>query len=325
MNAAVNAPAKGLSVVIGFGLEPKYVERLKTGFPEVDFRLSRSKAELMDMVGEADVFFGWPTDAIIEAGKRLRWVHILGAGADGFTKALAAERGIVVTNNRGVAAPNIAEHVLSLMFSFARSLPVLARAQREQTWTKSGSLRLFELSTQTVGIIGLGAIGQSLAGKAGALGMKVLGARRSAAPVPGVEEVFTNDRLPELAARVDHLVACVPGTADSVGLLDAKVFSAMKPGSYFYNVGRGTTVVTEDLLDALDNGPIAGAGLDVVDPEPLPPGHRFWDHPKVIMTSHTAGNTEQYWDRGIVLFERNLRSIQTGEPMINNIDLTLGY
>jgi phosphoglycerate dehydrogenase-like enzyme len=325
MNAAAGVDRKRLSVVIGFVLEPKYIEHLEINFPEVSFRLSNSKAELMEMVGDADALFGWPSDAVIAGGKKLRWMHILGAGADGFTKAPVAERGIVVTNGRGIATNNIAEHVLSLMFSFARALPALARVQREQEWTKSQQLRLFELSGQTVGIIGLGAIGQSLASKAGALGMKVLGARRSQGAVPGVDQVFQTNQLPELAAKVDHLVACVPGTPDSIGLLDARVFSAMHRGSYFYNVGRGNTVVTIDLLQALAQGTIAGAGLDVVDPEPLPKGHPLWHHPNVIMTSHTAGNTAQYWERGIVLFERNLRAFMAGVPLSNTVDLARGY
>jgi D-2-hydroxyacid dehydrogenase (NADP+) len=317
--------AKKTTVVIGFGLEPKYVERLKAGFSDVEFRLSKSKSELMEMAGDADVFFGWPTDAIVAEGKQLRWMHILGAGADGFDPEPVQRRGIVVTNSRGIGAPNIAEHVLSLMFSFARALPALAEAQRNQVWSKSQHLRLFEISGQSLGIIGLGAIGQALAAKAGALEMKVLGARRSPGSVPGVQKVYSNSELPQLAAQVDHLVACLPETPESTGLIDAKVFSAMKPGSYFYNVGRGATIVTDDLLHALDQGTIAGAGLDVVDPEPLPAGHRLWQHPKVIMTSHTAGNTPQYWERGIVLFERNLRSHKAGEQLINVVDLGRGY
>lgn len=313
------------TIVIGFGLEPKYVNRLKERFPGCVFRVSGSKEELFDMVSDADVFFGWPTDAVITAGKKLRWLHLLGAGADGFSPGPVAKRGIRVTNSRGIAAPNIAEHVLSLMLSFARALPILAQAQRNETWTKGHHLPLFELDGQTLGIIGLGAIGQALAAKAGALGMKVLGARRHPGPMDGVEQVYGVNELPLLAAQVDHLVACLPGTAESAGVIGDAVFSAMRPGGYFYNVGRGSTVVTSDLLRALDENRIAGAGLDVVEPEPLPAGHPLWHHPKVIMTSHTAGNTPQYWERGIVLFERNLRQYVAGQPLTNMVDLERGY
>lgn len=312
-------------VAIGFGLEPKYVERLRQNFPEVDIRVSGSKGEMMEIARDAEVFFGWPNDAIVEAGKQIRWLHLLGAGADGFSAAPVRERGILVTNSRGVGAPNIAEHVLAMMFSFARGLPALGRAQREQTWTKGHHLRLFELDGQTIGIIGLGAIGQALAAKAAALGMRVLGARQSGRPVAGVEHVYGIDELPRLAAEVDHLVGCVPGTPDSTGLIDGKVFNAMKPGGYFYNVGRGATVVTDDLLAAMEQGIVAGAGLDVVDTEPLPAGHPLWDHPGVILTAHTAGNTPRYWERGIVLFEDNLRRYLAGETLGNQVDLAKGY
>jgi phosphoglycerate dehydrogenase-like enzyme len=316
---------QAIAVAIGFRLEAPYRERLQQRFPHVNFRYSDSKAALMQIVADADIFFGWPNDAIVQAGKRLRWLHILGAGADGFSARQVQDRAIVVSNSRGVGAPNIAEHVLALMFGFARALPALARAQAQGHWTRSQDLRLFELSGQTLGIVGLGAIGQALALKAGALGMRVLGARRRAAAVHGVERVYPMGDLAELAAQADHLVACLPATPASAGLIGANVFQAMKPGSYFYNVGRGATVAAADLLHALENGPLAGAGLDVVDPEPLPPDHPFWRHPAVVLTSHTAGNTERYWERGIALFESNLDNYLAGRPLANLLDLDQGY
>ena len=316
---------KRIKVVVGFRLEPAYVERLQQAFPDVTFAFSRSRADVMAMLDDAEVFFGWPTDTIIQAGTSLLWVHLLGAGADGFDARPVRQRGIMVTNSRGVAAPNIAEHVLALMFGFARALPVLARAQRNQVWTKSQELRLFELRGQTLGIVGLGAIGQALAEKAVALGMRVMGVRRNPGPVPGVDIVYGSDELSALAAQVDHLVACLPGTEASEALIGERVFSVMKTGSYFYNVGRGSTVATDALLHALDHGPLAGAGLDVVDQEPLPSNHPLWNHPNVVLTSHTAGNTEQYWKRGIVLFEENLRRYMQADALVNQVDLSNGY
>jgi len=314
-----------VTVTIGFDLAAHYVERLQAEFPQVVFQQSRSKAELFEFVACSDVLFGWPNDSLIAAARNLRWLHLLGAGADGVDLMPMAQRGIVVTNSRGVAAPNIAEHVLSMMFSFARALPALARAQQQQMWTKGHTLRLFELSGQTLGIVGLGAIGQALAKKACALGMKVHGVNRGGTIVSGVERVWRTDELPNLAAEVDHLVACLPETSETHGLIDASVFAKMKPGSYFYNVGRGSTVLGADLLHALDQGILAGAGLDVVDPEPLPSGHPLWTYPGVIMTSHTAGNTSQYWERGFGLFKDNLHRYCKGAPLVNMVDIERGY
>lgn len=314
-----------MKVVVGFRLEPPHQERLQADFPSLRWVFTRSKEEVLEEVRDADAFFGWPTDDIVAAGRKLRWLHLLGAGADGFDLQAVRARRIMVSNSRGVAAPNIAEHVLALMLSFARDLPALIRAQHDHRWTKSRDLTLFELAGQTVGIIGLGAIGQALAGKAGALGMRVLGVRRNASPTPGVEQVYGTERLKEMVGQCDHVVACLPSTADSAGVIDASVFNAMRHGSYFYNVGRGSTVNTRDLVDALGNGRLNGAGLDVVDPEPLPEDHPLWEHPRVIMTSHTAGNTENYWDRGIVLFAQNLNAFLAGEELVTQVDTQRGY
>lgn len=316
---------KPVTVTIGFDLAPHYIVRLRTGFPQVLFRQSRSKTELFELVASSDVLYGWPNDSVIAEAHQLRWLHLLGAGADGFDLEPVARRGVMVTNSRGVAAPNIAEHVLSMMLSFARALPVLAQAQRQQVWTKGHTLEVFELDGQTLGIIGLGAIGQALAAKASALGMKVYGVNRRGTPVPGVDRVWRVDELPKLAAEAHHVVACLPGTPETEGLIDARIFAAMKSGSYFYNVGRGKTAVGDDLLQALEQGTLAGAGLDVVDPEPLPSGHPLWTHPRVMITSHTAGNTSRYWERGLALFEHNLKLYCEGKPLVNMVDVERGY
>ncbi len=141
----------------------------------------------------------------------------------------------------------------------------------------------------------------------------------------GVERVYRTEQMIEAVGDCHHVVACLPGTPGSSGLIDASVFKAMRQGSLFYNVGRGSTVNTQDLLQALDGSWLAGAGLDVVDHEPLPEDHPLWHHPDVIMTSHTAGNTESYWERGIVLFEQNLRAFLADDELVTKVDLQLGY
>lgn len=313
------------SVVIAFKLAPAHVDALRERFPDVAFTVSTSKAHLHDIVRQADVLFGWPSDEVIARATRLRWLHLVGAGADGFAAGPVLERGIVVTNSRGVAATNIAEHTLGLMIAFSRSFHRLFRAQAAQRWLRQEDLRLGEIGGRTLGILGLGEIGQSLALKARALGMTVIGTRRHPRETPGVDRVFGPLETAEVAAACDHLVACLPATHESRGLVDRSVFARMRPGSFVYNVGRGSAIVTDDLLDALDRGLIAGAGLDVTDPEPLPPGHRLWDHPDVLITCHTAGNTDRYWDRGLAVFARNLAAYRAGAPLENRVDLARGY
>lgn len=313
-----------ITVVIGFPLDPIYLDRLRLGFPDIAFRVSTSKEDLMTMVGDAQVFIGWPNNAVVAAASALRWIHIPGAGIDAFDSAPLVERGVIVTNSRGVAAPNIAEHVFAMMLGFARALPQLARAQQEERWSKPREMRFFELGGQTLVIAGMGEIGTALATRALAFGTTVVGVRQSPTPVAGVN-IVAPDRLAEVAAIADHLVACLPATPATAGIFNAALFSRMKPGSYFYNVGRGTAVVTGDLLAALDSGQIAGAGLDVVEPEPLSTGHPVWHHPNITMTAHTSGHTVQYWRRGIVLLERLLSQYRAGAPLDNQVNLRRGY
>jgi phosphoglycerate dehydrogenase-like enzyme len=154
--------------------------------------------------------------------------------------------------------------------------------------------------------------------------MQVSGLRKSGPAVAGVT-MFKREQLLELAAQSDHLAVCLPGTAATTGSIGSAVFSAMPRGSYFYNVGRGNIVVQDELIAALVSGHLAGAGLDVVDPEPLPSGHPLWHAPNVLLTSHTSGNTDRYWERAVPLFERNLRAFIDGRPLENLVDLRRGY
>jgi phosphoglycerate dehydrogenase-like enzyme len=313
-----------LKVVISFGLAKRWVDRIVSAFPEVEFRQSRIEAELETLVADADVIFGFRDQKLAAKAPQLRWLHYYGAGVDGLDPEYFERNGILCSNSRGVAAPNIAEHALAMMLAFARCLPRLMRAQAAGMWVKNHELGVFELLHKRLGIVGLGAIGGELAKRAQALGMRVAGLRRRADPVPGVT-MFTPDRLLELAAQSDHLVVCLPGTPDTAGLIGREVFAAMPKGSYFYNVGRGNIVVQTELIAALESGHLGGAGLDVMDPEPLPAGHPLWVVPNLILTSHSSGNTDHYWERAIPLFERNLRAFLDGKPLENQVDLRRGY
>ena len=313
-----------LKVVITFGLAQRWVDYLVAAFPEVEFRQSRGKAELQTLIADADVIYGFRDQELAEKAPRLKWLHYYGAGVDGLRADYFESHGIVCSNSRGVAAPNIAEHAMAMMLSFARSLPRLARAQAGAMWIRNNEISVFELNGKRLGIVGLGAIGQELAKRALAFGMQVSGLRRSGEPVQGVK-MFKTEQLLELAAQSDHLVVSLPGTLDTRGSIGESVFSAMPRGSYFYNVGRGNIVVQDDLIAALDSGQLAGAGLDVMDPEPLPATDKLWSAPNLILTSHTSGNTDQYWQRAVPLFERNLRAFINGLPMENLIDLRRGY
>jgi D-2-hydroxyacid dehydrogenase (NADP+) len=186
---------------------------------------------------------------------------------------------------------------------------------------------VFELTGQTVTLAGIGDIGQAVATRAQALGMNTIAVRRDPTrPRPdGVETIMSIDRLHEALGAAHHVVNSLPLTEASKGMFDEAAFAAMRPGAYFYNVGRGRTVDTDALIAALNSGRLSGAALDVTDPEPLPDDSPLWDMDNVIITAHTAGRTPHMWERVFRLVEQNLERYQAGDPMINVVDLDAGY
>jgi phosphoglycerate dehydrogenase-like enzyme len=175
--------------------------------------------------------------------------------------------------------------------------------------------------------VGYGEIGRAIAGRARAMGMEVWALRRSAGPGDGgpADRVLGPDGLHELAAAADHLMAILPLTADTRGMIDAAVFAAMKPGAYFYNLGRGAVADPDALIAALAEGRIAGAGLEVVEPEPLPADSPLWTLPNVIITGHTAGYTPRLLDRTVDFLVEQLGRYRRGEPLANRIRPEAGY
>jgi phosphoglycerate dehydrogenase-like enzyme len=316
------------TLLVRVPLEERYLARLRDRFPDLDVVVATTDDQFGHRLADADAVVGWRvTAAEIAAAPRLKWVQTIGAGVEDVIVPELAARGIVLTNNSGVHAPNIAEHLLSLMLAFARRLPHQIRGQVAHEWRdESGRRGLFELGGQTLIVVGLGDIGQALASRANALGMRVIGVRRRGLEATkGVERVVAIGELASGLAEADHVAICLPLTAETRGLFDAAVIEAMKPGAYLYNIGRGPIVITEALIEGLRTGHLGGAGLDVTDPEPLPNDSPLWDLENVIITSHTSGATPRYWDRAIAILESNIARFRAGDPLLNVVDLDAGY
>lgn len=267
-----------------------------------------------------------PVDELLDHAPDLRWIHSVGAGVDRLVTPRLRDSGVVLTNSSGVHAVAIAEHVLALMLAFARRLPSLLASQAQSRWAQRPLQGTFELQGQTLAVLGLGAIGSALAHKASALGLRVLAVRRRPGPPPhGVARVAGFDELDGVLREADHVAICLPLTGATRGLFDAQRLGRLKPGAHLYNIGRGAIVDSHALQLALDDGRLAGAGLDVTDPEPLPADSRLWLHPRVIITSHTSGMTPHNAGRVIDIFIDNLGRAQRGEPLRNAVDLDAGY
>lgn len=315
-------------IVIAAPLPDEAVQHVQSTFPDV--RIVRVEAEgLLGELPEADAAVAWGLNAEeLAVAPRLRWLQTIGAGVDGVLSPELLARDIVVTNNSGVHAHNMAEHVFALMLAFARRLPFLIRGQIAHDWRdEAGRQGTFELSAQTLLLVGLGDIALAAAQRASAFNMTVLGVRRRPeAPVPPhVSTVYGVDRLHDALPLADHVVVTLPLTPRTRRIIDAEAFAVMKTGAYFYNLGRGAVVDSDALVGALQRGAIAGAGLDVTDPEPLPLDSPLWDMENVIITAHTAGATPRYWQRALPILEENIARFVAGNPLVNVVDRSEGY
>lgn len=317
-------------VVVALGQEPADISLLVDRFPDIEF-INVPGDQLAAHAPKADALLvGWVSVPLSrEAMPNLRWIQTAGAGVEGMIGQGLVGEGIVLTNGSGVMAPNMAEFVIGLMIGFARQFPALTRAQERQEWKPGLGLdSFFELGGQQVVFVGMGDIAQETAKRLAGFGVKAIGVRRSAGggePPFGIDRVVSISELDDVLPLADHVISSVPSTAETRHLFNAERFAQFKPGAYFYNLGRGTSVVQDDLVAALKSGHLAGAGLDVTDPEPLPAEHPLWRAPNVVITGHTSGMTPRFRGRVIDLFADNIDRWRSGQELRNYVDIGRGY
>jgi phosphoglycerate dehydrogenase-like enzyme len=287
-------------------------------------------------------------DRILTRAPRLSWVHSATSGVERALTPSALERGVVVTNARGVFSRPIAEYVVMMILAVSRRLPQLLELQRERTWQP---LEGTELRDVTVGIVGLGSIGRAVGALATAFGCRVVAIRRrgeagdgsTAATGPAADgggDADASDRplgemmldrvggpetLPELLAESDFVVLAAPLTPETEEMINAETLAMVKPGAWLINVARGRLIDERALIRALRDGQLGGAVLDTFRDEPLPPMSSFYDLPNVIVTPHTAWSSGRVLDRSVELFCDNLRRFAVGEPLLNVVDPSAGY
>lgn len=309
-------------------IPPEQAVRLQQLFPRHSFVNAANEADALRAISDADIAFSsLVTPRLFAAAARLRWIHSPAAGVGRLLfPELRASR-VELTNSRGLHATPIAEHVFGLAIALSRCFQVAIHRQREHRFAKEeiGQVRL--LHGHSLGIVGLGAIGSAVARLGAAFGMRVLAVRRHPeAPVPeGVAEVFGTGDLDKLLAASDYVVLSAPLTPETAGLIGRAQLRRMKKTAFLINIARGKLVHEAELADELAKGTIAGAGLDVFEHEPLDPDSPLWDLPNVIITPHSSGFFEHYWQAVSDLFAENLRRFDRGEPLFNVVDKTLGY
>ena len=274
---------------------------------------------------EPEVLFGnVPVDFVV-GQKRLRWLQTVSAGVERLAdRADSLPAGLIVTNGSGVYGPSGGDHVLAMMLYFTRGLGQWARNQQRRAWAPDLK-RVTRLEWHTLVILGLGDLGQNVARRAKAFGMRVIGVKRSPGAVDFVDEVVPVAELDRVLPQAEHLVITLPLTPETRGLLDRRRLGLMPKGAYLYNIGRGAVVDEAALVDALKEGHLAGAGLDVFVTEPLPAEHPFWEMENVLITPHLGANTLRDHDIAAGIFLENWRRFRAGEPLTNVVDLRLGY
>jgi phosphoglycerate dehydrogenase-like enzyme len=327
--------------------QPRKVLLLQWGFRPIDAAAFQAVARGATVVSvananaavreaaDADVIIGHNPEIcdtrIISAARELRWLASLSAGVElcANVPALQAQR-TLVTNMRGIDSPVIAEHAIALLLALAHSLDLYAVDNSRGAWSggrsSAAASQIQYLEGKTMLVSGLGGIGTEVARRAHGLGMKVVATRVGGSGKPDfVDYVGQPDELLKLARTADVIVSCVPLTPETRGLYDQRFFAALKPTAYFINVARGASVVTDALVQALSEGKLAGAGLDVVDPEPLPSGHPLWKAPRVLITPHISARSDFPVEARWTVAVENLRRYAAGERMLNVVDLERGF
>jgi len=303
------------------------VAQIRAAAPDMRVVMTTDQAEIEPLLGEIAIAAGWFPHDLLPRARRLRWLQEWGAGVDWLLRhPEVAELDFTLTNASGVHAIPISEQILSYLLAFARGLPAAIRAQERRAWQAPRRDQLFELAGKTMLLVGVGAIGARTAAIATALGMRVLGIRRNpAGALPGVEAIYGPDRLYDFLPEADCVVLTVPLSRATQGMIGERELRAMKPTSYLINIGRGGTLQQPALIQALREGWIAGAGLDVFEQEPLPATSPLWEMDNVIITAHYAGLTPAYDQRALAIFLDNLRRYRAGEPLQNVVDKAAGY
>jgi phosphoglycerate dehydrogenase-like enzyme len=316
-----------MRIVLCYVTKPRHLEQIAAVMPEAEI-VDASQEQIAREIFSADIFCGhakvpmdW--DGVVRQG-RLQWIQSSAAGMDHCLAPSVVESGIRVTSASGALADQVAEHTISLITAWTRSLPTFFRAQQKKEFIRRPTR---DLTRSTVGIVGLGGVGRRVSQLLRAFETRILAVDMFPVDKPAeVELLWPAQRLDDLLPLVDFLILSVPLNTTTQRMIDAAAMKRMKPGAVLVNVARGPLVVEGDLVAALESGHLAGAVMDVTEQEPLPTSSRLWDLPQVIITPHVGGQAAWRNDKITDLFCRNLVRWKQGQPLINYLaDKRLGF
>jgi D-2-hydroxyacid dehydrogenase (NADP+) len=308
--------------------EPGLIQDLQSVSPKAHI-VGVNKTTLMREIGDADAFIGNIKPEEVRAGKNLKWVQAMSAGVENVLFLSGSndlrDSNIVLTNNKIVQGPEIADHAMAMLLMASRRLRQYVAADLQENWDR-GDFKGIELNGKTAVVIGMGGIGMQIATRAWAFGMNVIGVDpEDKAFSPFVKQVVKPDQLDDVLPQADVVFISAPHTEKSHKMMGAREFELMKPKSYFIAVSRGGIYDMGGLVKALDSKRLAGAGVDVTDPEPLPKGHALWKFDNVVITPHIAGRSDRDRERMVGTVKENIKRFVDGRPLINVVDKQKGY
>ena len=305
--------------------------RIQQRWPAMRVVALENYDRLAEELADADIYVGfWARPEQFREARKLRWVHATAAGVSQLLHPEFVESDVVLTNARGVNSIPIGDHTLGVILAFSRHLLSAWRHQREHRWAQQQiwdeSPRPRELAGQRLLLVGLGALGREIAGRARGFGMRILAVTRSGQdPEKLADQVFGADRLDEVLSEADFVVLAAPETPETRHLIDARRLRLMKPTACLVNVARGTLVDETALIETLRAGRLAGAALDVTEREPLAADSPLWEMENVLITPHVANASERLWERQEAILVENLERWFGGQELINVVDKRRGY
>lgn len=306
--------------------EERHRQLLESCAPGCSFRYRMPDTVTQEEIDDTDILIGNPPPEFLHGSPRLRWLQCNSAGTEPFIQPGVLHANTLLTNATGAYGLAISEHMLGMLLEIFKRLHTYRDAQHLHQWQSQGRVRSIEGST--ILVLGMGDIGGEFARKVKALGATVIGVRRTDTRKPDyVDELHLTADLDALLPLADVVAVTLPGNRETANLLDRRRIQMMKPGAVVLNVGRGIIIDTEALCDALESGQLGGAGLDVTDPEPLPPEHRLWDIPNAVITPHISGfyHLPETLERILRISADNLKAYMEGRPLRNQIDFSTGY
>ncbi|TKH12627.1 D-2-hydroxyacid dehydrogenase [Peribacillus simplex] len=313
-------------LIISQNLNELLLQKIKELVPEWTVITGRSPEIWRDHIADAEVIAGWKAEMSVSIdASEVKWIQTWSAGVNALPLENLEQKNVQITTANGVHAYPISETIFALMLALTRKVDTYIKQQQTKTWHHAHMKQ--EIHEKTIGIIGVGKIGKETAKIAKAFGMTVLGMRHSDISEEFVDEMFTQEHLNDLLPRCDYIVVTLPLTPETRNMFGKKEFKLMKRSAFFINIGRGNLVIQNELVQALMDKEIAGAGLDVFETEPLPENSPLWELDNVIITPHTSGNTE-FHDQRLIhdIFMPNLKNYLNGKtPSTNLLDYKKGY